>query len=318
MIFSDLPIDKSHFLLYNKLNYAWRYTMSKTKSKTLIEHKLYNISFPAPKSGVNFHWCYQNATSLHDHDFYEFVVIIDGKVKHYHHDKTNLASQEMLFLIKPGEFHQFLPHHNQEARHINFSISPEELKSLTDTVWHNDILHKINLWEIPHGLTLTQKDFNFVLDSLDRLSQCPIDSQNIQAMVKSVILKLMIFLIDKLESIELSSEDKTRPAWLNTFLETLNDPSVFTMKLRDIYPLAPYSQSMLNSYFNKYIGTTLITYITTLKINYACTLLRHTDSSPLEISNKLAYDSLSHFNRIFKKYRNCSPRFYRTVVCRNI
>ena len=130
--------------------------MPKTKQSSIIEHKMFNISFPFPDRGVNFHWCYQNSTSLHEHDFYEFIVIIDGKAKHFHRDKTSIASKGMLFLIKPGEFHQFLPHHNHEARHINFSIAPTILKELTDTVWHNDILQKINHWEMPSNLILSQ------------------------------------------------------------------------------------------------------------------------------------------------------------------
>ena len=88
------------------------------------------------------------------------------------------------------------------------------------------------------------------------------------------------------------------------------------MKLKDIYQLAPYSQSMLNIYFNKYVGTTLISHIIKLKINYACTLLRYTDSSPLEISSKLASDSLSHFNRIFKKIMGLSPVEYRKTIAK--
>ena len=251
---------------------------------------------------------------MHEHDFYEFIVMIDGKAKHIHNSKTTVAAKGMFFLIKPGEFHQFLPHHKHEARHINFSISPAMLKELTDTIWHNDILQKIDRWTLPSNLLLPQKDFEFILDAIERLSQFSLQSQNIHAMIKSIILRLMLFLADKLESFEMFSNDQTRPEWLNEFLQTLNEPSVFTMKLKDIYPLAPYSQSMLNSYFNKYMGTTLINYITTLKISYACTLLRHTDSSPLEISNKLAYDSLSHFNRVFKKITGTSPIAYRKQI----
>ena len=288
--------------------------MKKIPPTEAIEHKMFNISFPAPEKGVNFHWCYQNSTSLHEHDFYEFIVMIDGKAKHFHRNKTSIASKGMLFLIKPGEFHQFLPHHNHEARHINFSISPVMLKGLTDTVWQNDILQRLDRWELPNNLMLPQKDFDFILDALERLSQFSLQSQNLHATIKSVILRLTLFLADKLESIEMFSNDQTRPEWLNNFLQTLSDPAVFTMKLADIYPLAPYSQSMLNSYFNKYVGTTLINYITTLKISYACTLLRHTDSSPLEISNKLAYDSLSHFNRVFKKITGTSPIAYRKQI----
>ena len=164
---------------------------------------------------------------------------------------------------------------------------------------------------MPNGLTLPQENFAFIMSELERLNQYSMASKNLYAILKNIIIMLMIFLVDKLESIELFANDKNRPEWMNDFLKTLNDPNVFTMKLKDIYPLAPYSQSMLNSYFKKYVGTTLISYITTLKISYACTLLRHTDASPLEISNKIAYDSLSHFNRIFKKITGMSPVAYR-------
>lgn len=285
--------------------------MPKVKKTTIIEHKMSNISFISPVDGVNFHWCYQNATSLHEHDFYEFVVIIEGKTKHFHNSKTSIASKGMLFLIKPGEYHQFFPHHNLSSRHINFSITPDAFRELSATIWKDDILKKIDPWDIPNNLTLPQKDFEYILTELEQLNQYSLYSKNLYANVKNIILKLLIFLMDRLDSIEQFSNDKTRPEWLNNFLQTLNDPNVFTMKLKDIYPLAPYSQSMLNSYFNKYVGTTLISYITTLKISYACTLLRHTDSSPLEISNKVAYDSLSHFNRVFKRITGVSPVTYR-------
>lgn len=240
--------------------------------------------------------------------------MIDGKAKHFHNGKTTIASKGMLFLIKPGEFHQFLPHHNHEARHINFSIAPESLKELTRALWNSDILEKIDQWDMPRNLLLPQKEFDFILDATERLSQYSLQSQNIHAMIKSVIVRLTLFLSEKLETIEKFSNDNTRPEWLTEFLQTLNAPNVFTLKLKDIYPLAPYSQSMLNGYFNKYVGTTLISYVTTLKISYACTLLRHTDSSPLEISNKLAYDSLSHFNRVFKKITGTSPIAYRKQI----
>ena len=285
--------------------------MAARKKQTLVEHKLSNISFISPADGVNFRWCYQNATSMHDHDFYELVLILDGKSKHFHNSKTCVASKKMLFLIKPGEYHQFSPHHNHEAKHVNFSITPAMLQKLSSIIWQEDVLQKINLWKLPSNLTLSDKDFDFILDTLEQLNQCSLQSKNFYALVKNILLRLMIFLVGQLETHEQLSSADARPEWLNEFLKTLNDPNVFTMKLRDIYPLAPYSQSMLNSYFKKYVGSTLIAYISTLKISYACTLLRHTDSSPLEISNKLAYDSLSHFNRLFKKITGVSPIAYR-------
>ena len=290
--------------------------MPTNKSLVQAEHKFHNASFPDPKSGVKFNWCYQNSTSLHDHDFYEFVIITDGKVKHFHNSKTSIAAKGMLFLIKPGELHQFLPHHNTNAKHINFGITPQILEELSATVWQEDVLKKINAWQLPDDLFLPKKDFEVLSNSIERLNQFSSHPQSASPIIKSIILEILIFLTYTLETRETLTGNQQRPAWLNTFLETLNNPEVFTLKLKDIYPLAPYSQSMLNVYFNKYVGTTLINHITKLKINYACTLLRYTDSTPLEISNQLAYDSLSHFNRVFKKIMGVPPVTYRKEIAK--
>ena len=281
---------------------------------TMIEHKFFNASFPSPQRGVKFNWCYQNNTTFHEHDFYEFVVVTDGKVKHLHNSKTCIATKGMLFLIKPGEFHQFLPYHNGPAKHINFSITPQVLSEISSTIWQENILQKIIEWNIPNDLFLPESDFEFILNSIERLNQFSSQPQGSYPIIKNIILELLIFLTYKLETTKEQASFQARPAWLNTFLEKLDNPNVFTMKLKDIYPLAPYSQSMLNTYFNKYVGTTLISYITKLKINYACTLLRYTDSSPLDISSRLAYDSLSHFNRVFKKITGMSPIQYRREI----
>ncbi len=288
--------------------------MPNRKELTCIEHKLYNATFPSLEHGVKFNWCHQNTTSLHEHDFYEFVVVTDGKAKHLLNSKTCVASKRMFFLIKPGEFHQFQPYHDHTAKHINFSITPQTLAELSSTVWREDLLQKINDWEIPSNMMLPQDDFEFILNSIERLNLFESHSTGSYAVIKSIILELLIFLTHKLEKSKALTDNQTYPEWLTSFLETLNDPDVFIRKLTDIYPLAPYSQSMLNIHFNHYVGCTLIAYITKLKINYACTLLRYTESSPLEVSNKLAYDSLSHFNRVFKKNTGMSPIEYRKNI----
>jgi AraC-like DNA-binding protein len=120
--------------------------------------------------------------------------------------------------------------------------------------------------------------------------------------------------MEKIEAEEALTATQEPPEWIVEFLELLKNPNVFTLKLKDIYPLAPYSQSMLNIYFNKYMGMTLITHITNLKISYACNLLRYTDASTLDISSQLAYDSLSHFNRIFKKITGKTPIEYKKTI----
>ena len=51
--------------------------------------------------------------------------------------------------------------------------------------------------------------------------------------------------------------------------------------------------------------------ILTEKIRFAKRLMTDMAKSLQEISEAVGFSSVSYFNRIFKKYRNCSPKHYR-------
>ena len=69
--------------------------------------------------------------------------------------------------------------------------------------------------------------------------------------------------------------------------------------------------SVLTNKFKYYMNETLVSYVTKQKIHYACTLLRSSDQSILDIAEAAHYDSLSHFNHTFKKHIGLSPSDYR-------
>ena len=48
-----------------------------------------------------------------------------------------------------------------------------------------------------------------------------------------------------------------------------------------------------------------------LKLSYAAKLLQTTDLIVLDISSKVGYSSLSHFNRVFKATYHLTPSEYR-------
>ena len=65
--------------------------------------------------------------------------------------------------------------------------------------------------------------------------------------------------------------------------------------------------------FKQAIGATFTEYLNFVRICKAERLLSRTDNSILEISEAVGFSSVSYFNRIFKKYRNCSPKHYRSA-----
>ncbi len=63
--------------------------------------------------------------------------------------------------------------------------------------------------------------------------------------------------------------------------------------------------------FKAATGATFTEYLNFVRVCKAETMLARGTMSILEISEAVGFSSISYFNRIFKRYRACSPRLYR-------
>ena len=102
-----------------------------------------------------------------------------------------------------------------------------------------------------------------------------------------------------------------------SFLQQISTPDVFSLRINDIIALSSYSHSHFIKIFKKYVGKTIIEYVTDLRIAYAATLLSSTDLSVITIASKVGYDNQSFFAQKFKDKYNVSPIEYRNSVHHN-
>lgn len=71
------------------------------------------------------------------------------------------------------------------------------------------------------------------------------------------------------------------------------------------------SASYLSRLFKKETGVSVSTYIRDRKIDMAKNLLRFSDASMIDIANRLAFSSQSHFIQQFKESVGMTPKKYR-------
>lgn len=101
-------------------------------------------------------------------------------------------------------------------------------------------------------------------------------------------------------------------------LSYINDSYAEDITLDAVSERLGFDRSYFCRIFKLGTGATFTEYLNFVRICKAERKLQSTKSSILEISEAVGFSSVSYFNRMFKKYRNCSPRFYRTVVCKNM
>ena len=101
-------------------------------------------------------------------------------------------------------------------------------------------------------------------------------------------------------------------------LSYVNENYAEDISLERASEILGFDKSYFCRIFKTATGATFTEYLNFVRICKAEKKLQTTRDSVLEISEAVGFSSVSYFNRIFRKYRNCSPRFYRTVLCSNM
>ena len=165
----------------------------------------------------------------------------------------------------------------------NIFESPETKYFHLEKTFQNAIYNKTLLLQTPNNIYLTKNEFTCKGIIIDLLKQFAAERLNMP-------------------------EKKTLPEWLENFLVEIQNPNNFNRSPSDFISEISYSYSYIAKEFKKHLGCSIVTYLTTVKLNYARELLLHTDISMLEISSRLGFSSLSHFNHIFKRAYGKTPK----------
>jgi AraC-like DNA-binding protein len=83
------------------------------------------------------------------------------------------------------------------------------------------------------------------------------------------------------------------------------------LDLSDTAALVHMTPSAFCHYFKKYTKKTFTQYVNEVRIGYACKLLMETGMNVSEVSFQSGYNSLSRFNKCFKKIAGKTPLSYR-------
>lgn len=83
------------------------------------------------------------------------------------------------------------------------------------------------------------------------------------------------------------------------------------ISLDELSNLASMNTASFCRFFKKCMGKTIIEYINGLRIDYACFQLQRTSTSIYKIAFDSGYQSLTQFNKVFKKLLKTTPTAYR-------
>ena len=83
------------------------------------------------------------------------------------------------------------------------------------------------------------------------------------------------------------------------------------LKIGDVAAQVNMSDSAFSHFFKKYAFMSFTQFLVDVRIGHACKLMLDTDQTISQICDKSGFNNIANFNRLFKKYRNCTPVAYR-------
>ncbi|MDO4345680.1 MAG: AraC family transcriptional regulator [Eubacteriales bacterium] len=131
------------------------------------------------------------------------------------------------------------------------------------------------------------------------------------ARVKAALLNILADLAQYgLLSASVSSGDRRIDA-IKSSLSYMKEHLEEKIYVRDLSGLANMNEQYFCRFFKKMIGKSPMEYLGELRIRHACTLLKETNHSVMDICLESGFNNLGNFLRTFKKICGCTPLQYR-------
>ena len=241
------------------------------------------------------------------HDFYEIILVTDGKLEILLNNNLLILESRSFLLIRPGDIHTKIE--VGPSAHINLAFPSSTVEALFSYLLNNSSnpLCDISKESYVPIVRLTTVDTAVIQNRLDRLNQFPlsaIDEKNTH--LRAILIDIIYtYLMPELRNKAKNSNVLQFPTWLD--VNNLSEGMDYLIRH------SGRSAEHICRTFRKYLGCTPSAYINSRRLTYAANLLTHTDIEIVDIAYESGFQSVNYFYHLFKKEYNLSPLKYKKI-----
>ena len=285
--------------------------------RTIINERL-PISKSSPLKARFFdyeHFSYP----LHFHLEYEIIYIKEGtgtrflgnSISKFEAGDILLIGSNLPHFMKSDEVY----HSGNSDLRVKGTIIQFEKEFMYSAINHYPHFIKIkNLFqESQRGIYFTAASFPKLQDLIEKI---PLENGLNQLMLFLEILKEMSETENRqtISTADFVNETIYDTARIDKIISYLNKNYTRNISLDEIASFAAMNSSAFCRYFRSKTGKSFKNYILDMRIGYACKLLLMEDISISQLSIQCGFETISHFNKTFKKNTGYVPSQYRKTM----
>ena len=260
-----------------------------------------------PEIGISAMLSSGDCSFSHSHNYFEFSYVLGGSATHVLNGKNKPFRLGDCALLRANcDEHSYVNGNENHVRR-DIVITKELFKNLCDLF--PPLYKQIYSSSFNETIKLTTEEMLFLENKLYLFSSESdfIKKKNIASFV---VIYLLNMYYEK-NNLDPSYFNKQADPIISDIMESFNRTDILQQKISEIISPIGYTHSYVCKYFKAHTGKTLTECFNESKLKHATYYLVSSTYSIAQICHIVGIDSLSYFNRLFKKRFGVSPSEYR-------
>jgi len=271
-----------------------------------------NKFYESPKIDISREKKYQSTMpDQHYHNGYEIFYLVSGSISYFIEDKIYPVSAGMLLFININEIHKLINNSNEPFERITLVFKKEFLDDLFPGNHSFDVL--TSFLSGKNMLPLSGQEQRFLERLFDKMiHEFTKQPAGYEYYLKTLLFELLIFIYRKSDT---DTNERIDNSAMNEkiaqIVNYINHHYQLPHTVNDIARRFYISPSYFCKLFRDNTGFTFIEYVNNVRVKEARNLLLHSRLKVTEISQRVGFESQTHFGRIFKEMTGHSPLKFR-------
>ena len=238
----------------------------------------------------------------HDHDYYEFFLVLRGYASHVIGDDSTVAGVGDLIFVRDFDVHDYKNCSDEDFEFLNLAFTRKNLDAVADFLDCRKSVESLLAKRLPPVRRLSIEETEKLHLKLASLLSGEVSTAEARRILADVFIDY--FISD-------GRGEESIPYWLKNAYRKMSAPKNFLLGTARFFELCDKTREHATRQLALHYGTTPAEYVLRLKLSYAAGLLQNSNLTVSEVAYNSGFSNLSTFCINFRRIYAKTPKEYR-------